>query len=71
MVQSHPKQQIIHLSLVTVWKLKGGREKGNIRVNKGAKLVAIEKSSDNQATTVTVYKEDGAEIPSSLDGVLS
>lgn len=44
-------------------------KKGNIRVNKGAKLVAIEKSSDNQATTVTVYKEDGAEIPSSLDGV--
>lgn len=42
-------------------------KKGNIRVNKGAKLVAIEKSSDNQATTVTVYKEDGAEIPSSLD----
>lgn len=41
-------------------------KKGNIRVNKGAKLVAIEKSSDNQATTVTVYKEDGAEIPSSL-----
>lgn len=40
-------------------------KKGNIRVNKGAKLVAIEKSSDNQATTVTVYKEDGAEIPSS------
>lgn len=52
--------------MATVWKLKGGREKGNIRVNKGAKLVAIEKSSDNQATTVTVYKEDGAEIPSSL-----
>ena len=44
-------------------------KKGNIRVNKGAKLVAIEKSSDNQATTVTVYKEDAAEIPSSLDGV--
>ena len=44
-------------------------KKGNIRVNKGAKLVAIEKSSDNQATTVTVYKEDGAKIPSSLDGV--
>lgn len=42
-------------------------KKGNIRVNKGAKLVAIEKSSDNQATTVTVYQEDGAEIPSSLD----
>lgn len=42
-------------------------KKGNIRVNKGAKLVAIEKSPDNQATTVTVYKEDGAEIPSSLD----
>ena len=41
-------------------------KKGNIRVNKGAKLVAIEKSSDNQATTVTVYQEDGAEIPSSL-----
>ena len=41
-------------------------KKGNIHVNKGAKLVAIEKSSDNQATTVTVYKEDGAEIPSSL-----
>ena len=41
-------------------------KKGNIRVNKGAKLVAIDKSSDNQATTVTVYKEDGAEIPSSL-----
>lgn len=41
-------------------------KKGNIRVNKGAKLVAIEKSSDNQATTVTLYKEDGAEIPSSL-----
>ena len=40
-------------------------KKGNIRVNKGAKLAAIEKSSDNQATTVTVYKEDGAEIPSS------
>lgn len=42
-------------------------KKGNIRVNKGAKLVEIEKSSDNQATTVTVYTEDGAEIPSSLD----
>lgn len=41
-------------------------KKGNIRVNKGAKLVEIEKSSDYQAATVTVYKEDGAEIPSSL-----
>lgn len=42
-------------------------EKGNIRVNKGAKLIAIEKSPNNKAATVTVYKEDGAEIPSSLD----
>ena len=38
-------------------------KKGNIRVNKGAKLVVIEKSTDNQAATVTVYKEEGAEIP--------
>lgn len=42
-------------------------KKGNIRVNKGAKLVAIEKSQDNQSAKVIIYKEEGAEIPSSLN----
>lgn len=43
-------------------------KKGNIRVNSGAKLVAIEKSSDFSGDSkVTIYKEEGAELPSSLD----
>lgn len=40
--------------------------KGNIRVNKGATLSAIEKSVDNTAATVTIYKEEGATLPTSI-----
>lgn len=39
--------------------------KGNVRVNKGAELVAIEKGDGNDAT-VTIYKEEGATLPESL-----
>lgn len=41
-------------------------KKGNIRVNQGAKLEAIEKPQDNQSDKVIIYQEAGAEIPSSL-----
>lgn len=45
---------------VTVKKLivKGG----NVRVNKGATVSAIERATDNGAT-VTIYKEEGATLP--------
>lgn len=43
-------------------------KKGNIRVNKGAELVAIEKDKENTAEIVTVYVEEGAEIPTLPDG---
>ena len=43
-------------------------KKGNVRVNKGATLNAIEKSTENQATTVIIYKENEAILPSSLEG---
>lgn len=42
-------------------------KKGNIRVNKGAKLVEITKDSNFSGTgKVTIYKEEGAELPSNL-----
>lgn len=41
-------------------------KKGNIRVNKGAKITEIAKDNDNQSTSIIIYKEEGAEIPSSL-----
>ncbi len=43
-------------------------KKGNIRVNKGAELVAIEKDKENTAEIVTVYVEEGAKIPTLPDG---
>lgn len=43
-------------------------KKGNIRVNKGAELVAIEKGDGNTAEIVTVYVEEGAKIPTLPDG---
>ena len=41
--------------------------KGNIRVNKGAELVAIEKGDGNTAEVI-VYVEEGAKIPTLPDG---
>lgn len=51
---------------VTIQKLtvKGG----NIRVNAGATISSIEKSSDNSAETVYLYQEAGAAIPESHEG---
>lgn len=42
-------------------------KKGNIRVQKGAKVEAIEKHADNTASSINVYVEEGAEIPDKLD----
>ena len=42
-------------------------KKGNIRVNKGAELVAIEKGDGNTAEVI-VYVEEGAKIPTLPDG---
>ena len=41
---------------------------GHIRVNTGAKITNIEKGSENQATEIFLYIEDGATIPESHDG---
>ncbi len=42
-------------------------KKGNVRVNKGAELVAIEKSTDFSGTgKVTIYKEEGATLQEGL-----
>lgn len=49
---------------VTVNTLKV--KKGNVRVKKGAKITAIERTSGNQSV-VKIYKEEGAEIPQGLD----
>lgn len=38
-------------------------QKGNVRVNNGSTLVAIENQS---GTTVTIYKEEGATLPTSI-----
>lgn len=46
-------------------------KKGNIRVQKGAKVEAIEKHSDNNASSINVYVEEDAEIPSTLDTVFN
>lgn len=50
---------------VTVNSLKV--KKGNVKVRKGSKITAIERTSENQSV-VKIYKEEGAEIPQSLDG---
>lgn len=42
-------------------------KKGNVRVNKGATLTEIAKGKDN-TSTVTIYKEEGAKLPSSTEG---
>lgn len=46
-------------------------KKGNIRVQKGAKVEAIEKHADNTASSINVYVEEDAEIPDKLDEVFN
>ncbi len=40
---------------------------GNVRVNAGATIEAIEKGSENNASVIFLYTEEGAIIPGSLD----
>lgn len=40
---------------------------GNVRVNAGATIEAIEKGSENNASVIFLYIEEGATIPGSLD----